>query len=220
MPACKLETIYKNFIDEESPCRNFITPFKLDSFYNAPNSLVDETSNLKPKGLWYAQGSSWFDWCKSESFSDFSDCLYIYEIIPNYEKVLRISSENEFDYFEEKYLKKDYIFSMMDKIDWTLVSKEYSGIEIIPYLWRKRYDHFWYHGWDISSGCIWNATGIKEVKLIFEKSKKLWLNRGDKNEPINIGDGIPESEYGELRYKINEMKEKEHGRSRLFKYMA
>jgi hypothetical protein len=54
----------------------------------------------------------------------------------------------------------------LDKmIDWPKVAEHYAGIEICPYLSNKRNDDdfFWYYGWDVASGCIWDQKGIEEL---------------------------------------------------------
>ena len=49
-----------------------------------------------------------------------------------------------------------------------MVSKDYGGIEITPYLLeRRKIDR--YNTFDVASGCIWNNKIIKEIKLVYEK---------------------------------------------------
>ena len=46
--------------------------------------------------------------------------------------------------------------------DWAKVASHYDGIEICPYIESRR-NMTWYYGWDVASGCVWNASGIKEL---------------------------------------------------------
>ena len=50
-------------------------------------------------------------------------------------------------------------------IDWPRVASDYAGIEICPYLSSKRMDEdsFWYYGWDVASGCVWDSKGITDL---------------------------------------------------------
>lgn len=112
-------------------------------------------------------------------------------INPN--KVLKIDSTENFDQFFIKYgeVTKD---SSMAFIKWKKVAQDFAGIEIIPYqkdrvyfgrknetdqkirkFYRKNghnvtHKTFWfYSGWDLPSGCIWNPTCIinfQQVTLI------------------------------------------------------
>jgi len=62
---------------------------------------------------------------------------------------------------------------MPDYVDWEKISRQYSGIEINPYLWRRRLQGgMWYYGWDCASGCVWNESAIKEVKLLARYDEK------------------------------------------------
>ena len=51
-------------------------------------------------------------------------------------------------------------------IIWENIARDYSGIEICPYLHNFRYTQSWYYPWDIASGCIWKNDAIKNVKRI------------------------------------------------------
>jgi len=53
-----------------------------------------------------------------------------------------------------------------DMINWEEVSKNWEGIEIVPYIWTARNILNWYYPWDVASGCIWNLDGIslEEIK--------------------------------------------------------
>ena len=104
----------------------------------------------------------------SDSLSD-GRTLRTFNVLDDY-NILFIPDEYHFEKFYKMYSvphpadpdgKKGY-----DKmIDWPRVANDYAGIEICPYLSSKRNDDdsFWYYGWDVASGCVWDPSGIKEL---------------------------------------------------------
>ena len=128
----------------------------------------------KPEGLWYEcqDGSSetWKEFCEFGLTAGYSKYDSTYNVVLNDYEILFIPDEYHFEKFYKMYSvphpadpdgKKGY-----DKqIDWPRVAKDYAGIEICPYLSSKRNDDdsFWYYGWDVASGCIWDASGVKEL---------------------------------------------------------
>ena len=70
--------------------------------------------------------------------------------------------------------------SILKLIDWDIVAKEYSGIEICPFQhrsnleddfyvntqWVQRSIYDWYRSWDVASGCVWKKDGIKSITEI------------------------------------------------------
>ena len=123
----------------------------------------------KPKGLWYGFGTSWADWVIHEMPEWRKDykTLFILEI--NESSVLKMGTKEELLDFTRKYSPKDSGgYFERNLIDWTLVVKDYDGIEISPYVHSARMDERtnWYYPWDVASGCIWGAGGIKSIKRI------------------------------------------------------
>tara|TARA_Y100001970_G_scaffold2942_1_gene3464 strand:- start:1204 stop:1773 length:570 start_codon:yes stop_codon:yes gene_type:complete len=131
----------------------------------------------KPDGLWYecqdGSAETWEEFCNT----GFGDDQYYekkydgqYNVILNDYEILFIPDEYHFEKFYKMYSvphpadpdgKKGY-----DKqIDWPRVASDYAGIEICPYLSSKRNDDdsFWYYGWDVASGCVWDPSGVKEL---------------------------------------------------------
>ena len=130
----------------------------------------------KPEGLWYecqdGSAMTWRDFCTTSMSSGYKyDSTY--NVILNDYEILFIPDEYHFEKFYKMYSVNHPAdpsgargFDKM--IDWPKVASHYAGIEICPYLINKRNDEdsFWYYGWDVASGCVWNDTGIKElVKL-------------------------------------------------------
>ena len=115
----------------------------------------------KPEGLWYAMGTEWINWVRSEMPEWEYDNVFVLEI--NKDRVKKLSSYEDIEEFTKQYGRKHHGFVM---IDWRKVAKEYSGIEIIPYVWSARMKFNWYYTWDVASGCIWGSDGIKSIEKI------------------------------------------------------
>jgi hypothetical protein len=121
----------------------------------------------KPNGLWYQINSNWNNLCnKNNKDTEFyklkkQDVFRVkpYNIVLdiNFSNIIIIDSSDKVDEFSRKF-EGNTIYS----IKWNNVAKEYKGIEI-PNL--KNIKHYkWMDGWDISSGCIWDLSVIKNYK--------------------------------------------------------
>lgn len=141
--------------------------------------ISSQEIRFKPKGLWYGIGSEWIDWVRSEMPEWEVDNVFKIDI--NESSILRVTNYDELVSFEDKYgvnpqenmsLKglTDYSKIMTKRyksIDWAKVAEDFGGIEIAPYIYKARYDHMWYYGWDVASGCIWSDGVITKIdKLI------------------------------------------------------
>jgi len=131
------------------------------TFRNNPK----QTPHHKPKGLWYGIGTSWVDWIRSEQPDWEEDYTHIVDVDLSKIKVIR--SYDELLKFSDEY-------SIGDKptgglIDWAKVASKYSGIEIVPYIFKARFDLLWYYSWDVASGCIWDSNAIKSIKNLGDK---------------------------------------------------
>ena len=130
----------------------------------------------KPHGLWYecqdGSATSWKDFCSYEMSSGYK-YDQTYNIFLNHHEILFIPDEHHFEKFYEMYKANppydpDGSKGFDKMIDWPKVAEHYAGIEICPYLSSKRNDEdsFWYYGWDVASGCIWDPKGIKNLEKI------------------------------------------------------
>lgn len=130
----------------------------------------------KPRGLWYAIGTEWIDWVEHEMPEWMGSNFYKIEIDES--KILFLKSSYDMMKFTLNYsptpekmsgfsidISKMALFDKM-YIDWELVAKQYSGIEISPYRYQDRHRYMWYYGWDVASGCIWNKDAIIRVHKI------------------------------------------------------
>ena len=137
----------------------FTTMNKVDT--NKKYNQVNDNMSLKPKGMWYALGGTWNEFLKHWDHTYAYQNVFYSDI--DYSNILRINTEEKFKKFDEMYnLKGGFI-------DWIRVSQDYKGIEIIPMRSESRLKYFWYYGWDIPSGCIWDTSAIKNSVKIYPK---------------------------------------------------
>jgi hypothetical protein len=124
--------------------------------------------------MWWATGNSWIEWCTDEMPHWIGK--YISEVTIDISKILIIDNIEKFELFEKKYTHTNVHSGLSGlfypNIDWPAVTKKYSGIEISPYRWEKRLNSFWYYGYDIASGCIWNKDALLKRKLLYAYSEK------------------------------------------------
>jgi hypothetical protein len=121
---------------------------------------------FKPNGLWYEclDGSTidWIEFCTVGGMGGAGRYDSSYDVILNDYEILFITDKNDFKKFEKMYGVQN-ARGRIDTIDWPKVTSHYDGIEICPYRRDMRMDSDWYYGWDVASGCVWNASGIKEL---------------------------------------------------------
>lgn len=152
----------------------------------------EQKIEMKPTGLWYGLGDSWIDWCMNEVSGWLSP--YIYELVLDEDKVLKVSNIAEFEKLEQEYLGVPEHFKLLqdmttlgdprmmsffNQIDYPKIAETYGAIEIAPYIWKKRLESIWYYPWDCASGCIWNRSAIKELRLFaaYDKERKAFVRK-------------------------------------------
>lgn len=119
----------------------------------------DQGVSHKPDGLWYACGDAWLNWC---AYNFFNPGRYVYELmIDPRSNVLRLDSDDLVASFTESYGVMRY--GMVDRIDWTRIASEFSGVEVCPYPWTSP---DWLLSWDVASGCIWDPRAVAGMRLI------------------------------------------------------
>lgn len=126
--------------------------------------IEKQTVTTKPRGLWYGIGPSWVDWVRSEMPDWEVDNIFKIDI--NTDRMLMISTSEELLAFNKKY--GTVLSEHFSAIDWVKVASDYGGIEISPYNYKLRMarEVFWYYGWDVASGCIWDegiVTGVTKL---------------------------------------------------------
>jgi len=138
----------------------------------------------KPIGLWYDCSGEWIRHLRRATGmpQSYYDAHHYYEVIPNFQRVLKIDTPEKFLAFEKqygvargdepnKYLDAFLKSTDISRIDWPKVAMQYSGIEICPYQSQfrsvsDRRSHDWYAGWDVASGCIWAKDGLLELRPV------------------------------------------------------
>ena len=165
------DQIYKQLKSDYKNRRIILTkdPFELKDFTQIYPSIPDyPIIRPKPRGIWYALGEDWARWVTSEMAEWWERYNHVYQLDIDYSNVLRINTSSKLQKFEEQYLTKEEFpeYGKMEGMNWGEdITKQYKGIEIIPYQWDFR-NHSWYHGWDVASGCIWDSSAIKGFKEI------------------------------------------------------
>jgi hypothetical protein len=150
-------------------------PILVDELFNR-DQPEQVNSYLKPRGFWITDDSEdcWRSWCLSNRFS-LDRLVYKHAIDLDEARILILRDEYEVRRFTRTYrvFKKwgpdhDPHKWTDTCIYWPNVAKDYAGIIITPYQWSLRMEagFDWYYGWDCASGCIWDASAIKDVHLI------------------------------------------------------
>jgi hypothetical protein len=134
--------------------------------------------NPKPNGLWLSDVTqlSWKDWVAENvpEYTAHQQNEYEIELFDD-ANLLTLSTPLEMESFTQAYAEplasedgKGKLRPGRDNenILWHTVAQNYQGILITPYMWRCRMSMFWYYGWDIASGCIWDASVFKKFELI------------------------------------------------------
>lgn len=142
-----------------------------------------QVSGIKPRGFWYSCYNDWYNFTQRE---DQFHSKYIHQINinsrvltniqnKNKDKLLVIHNLKDFDIFNSRYAyelrySNDSENDLLNYlVDWNKVSQDYGGIQICPYL-KKRKKILWYYSFDVASGCVWNIKSIiKNSDLIYEK---------------------------------------------------
>jgi len=119
----------------------------------------------KPKGFWYAFGTEWVDWVRSEMPE--WEKPHLFKIDIDTTNILQLNNESDVHEFMEKYCD-DKIKKWNSEINWVKVSKDYSGFEIPDYreIYEYRDLYMWISSFDISSGCIWDLSLITNIKKL------------------------------------------------------
>lgn len=134
-------------------------------------------SQSKPSGFWVSVEGvyDWPWWCVEETFG-VERLVVSYDVILKEDaNILYLETEydildftKEYPYLREQWKDLKGLGIMQSyELDWNKVKAKYQGIIISPYQWNCRLDQRcqWYYGWDCASGCLWDLSCIKEIKL-------------------------------------------------------
>ena len=174
-------------ITEDYSIRSKIVYCEENGFLCCHVEPKDQIVSIKPYGCWYSWGPVWLQFlCRDKKWGIKRAETYAsaHKLQINYSKILKLRKFKDFVDFTKKYgiacnkIKKYYGISpkaFEDKdyesyeypyvIDWKKVAKKYNGIDIMLH-WTACDKFYWYNGWDISGGCIWNFKSIEKVQKI------------------------------------------------------
>jgi hypothetical protein len=145
----------------------------------------------KPRGIWYGIGGNWLQFCLNEHPSGLHP--YVYEIMPNYSRMLVLNNQEQLDKLEKEYgdwesVKPQKILMSPELLKHLspykkeiYVDKGLDSHYTRPWHmdWKKVASTFsgieinprsmsarWTKDWAVHSGCIWDPSGITNYKLI------------------------------------------------------
>jgi hypothetical protein len=127
-----------------------------------------QEKGYKPNGLWYGIGPSWVNFVRSEMPTRETEHVFKIDIDESKMKIIR-NYEDLLEFEKEYSTPIEGMYSFNNRylyIDWERVARDYSGIEIAPYISEARMKHMWYYGWDLASGCIWRKGVITKITKI------------------------------------------------------
>jgi hypothetical protein len=127
-----------------------------------------QEKGYKPNGLWYGIGPSWVNFVRSEMPTRETEHVFKIDIDESKMKIIR-NYEDLLEFEKEYSTPIEGMYSFNNRylyIDWERVARDYSGIEIAPYISEARMKHMWYYGWDLASGCIWGSGVIRKFKRL------------------------------------------------------
>jgi hypothetical protein len=129
---------------------------------------TQQEKGYKPNGLWYGIGPSWVNFVRSEMPTRETEHVFKIDIDESKMKIIR-NYEDLLEFEKEYSTPIEGMYSFNNRylyIDWERVARDYSGIEIAPYISEARMKHMWYYGWDLASGCIWGSGVIRKFKRL------------------------------------------------------
>lgn len=148
-------------------------PVKLDTLIARGQ---EERGDFKPRGLWVSDEDDfgWREWCIEENFN-LGMLTHVHEVtLSNTANIKFLRTPDEIIAFGREFAMThgplaymNAIRGMLYALDWVRVIQRWGGIVITPYQWSCRLNHdcFWYYGWDVASGCIWEPTAIGTILL-------------------------------------------------------
>jgi len=133
-----------------------------------PRNTLQKKDGFKPRGLWYALGSEWWDWMEREMPKWIDDYNFVFKLELHEDMILKLGHDISHSEFEELYGIIKYGDDVVSDINWfkvqlDLMKENKYGIEIIaPF----GFIGSWLRPWDIPSGCVWGEKAIKDIVKI------------------------------------------------------
>lgn len=138
---------------------------------------IAQTPNVKPEGLWYAQGNSWIRWCERNQWGDPRQAKK-YRVKLRYTdnlvrsaptRVLKLSTLAALYQFTHLYVDLKTEKTSRPVLRWDRVAEKFAGIEVrvdtinVP---LKALKYLWFHNLDVISGCVWDPAGVRALTYI------------------------------------------------------
>ena len=135
--------------------RNDLESIGLGSLFERDAKQM-QYDTFKPVGIWFGMGDEWRRFCEENNYNLDSEYKYKFLISLDLSKICVVDSNEMRRDFEVKYKVGR---GRMATIDWGSVTEDYDGViiteeAIVP-------TGHWTSSWDITSGCVWRASGIK-----------------------------------------------------------
>ncbi len=128
-----------------------------------------ESPAMKPRGLWYAMGSAWWDWCMGEEFRDMTR-VRAYRLDIDTTDFAVLTSEKDVLDFTRRFSVPIAEGVRLFQPDWSAVARQFKGIEVDPYHHTLRFSAglLWYYGLDVPGGCLWDYSALRGSKKVFD----------------------------------------------------
>lgn len=140
---------------------------------NQISSMEQNSGSLKPTGFWYGIGVDWLRFCLTDLTDRIKNGNHAYRIDIDRSKILVIVEMKDLFYLIDNY---SVGVGRLSRIDWNLVSKDYSGVEFPTYkkLGLKNLESIlsepiiynMLNVIDVPSGCIWDSSCVKKITKI------------------------------------------------------
>lgn len=127
--------------------------------------MTQPFGEFKPDGLWFTpEEGDWRDWCR-DNMPDWLVGKKVSPIEVDLSRILVLDSSDRILDFTRSFEATRYPARLGMGIDWSAVAKVWDGVEIAPYCHDLRFDAraFWYHTWDVASGCCWRSRSLRCV---------------------------------------------------------
>lgn len=129
---------------------------------------------MKPVGLWvsYSEEDGWSRWCERNGVYEES-LRVVHELEVDEPNLRRVTNLAELNQLTEEFGVGDRFYNDLGIegfcMDWRRMAEAYKGLMIFPYIereWRSHNRNLWYYTWNCASGCIWDTSAIKSIRVV------------------------------------------------------
>ena len=154
----ELQNIIKSKYDND-----WIALSNSDKIFQLTNLVSSQKNHygFKPQGLWLGLGDNWLQYIKDNDMTDWISEYCSAFSIELGSNILILKDKEDYVNFTKRYSKNS------SNIKWEVVARKYDGIVAYqPRRFALDRSLSWTYGWDITSACIWNSEGIKDIDEI------------------------------------------------------